>query len=134
MNQFEEEYMDVLHNIEFGLITVYREDEEMTDWQALEAINSLIRTYTAEIRRRSAPALKLNELSQSAYDRMMGMCDLHLGREALIAPDGRELTFPRVSTTGEIVHCLKRIRRSIEMWNKEMGRRGYFDVVGQYVQ
>lgn len=134
MTEFEEAYMDVLHNIEFGLMTIYRDDEEMTDWQALEAINGLIRTYTAETRRRPAPELKLGELPQRAYDRMKGMCDLHLGRETLTTQEGQQLAFGKIITTGEILQCLKRIRRSIERWNKEMGRRGYFDVVGQYVQ
>lgn len=134
MNTFEEQYMDVLHNIEFALIRVYRENETMTDYEALEAINGLLRTYTAESRRRSAPELKLNELAQAAYDGMQAMCELHMGRATLVSEDGESQSLPvAIITMGEVLQCLKRIRRSIERWNKERGRRGYFDVVGKYV-
>lgn len=135
MNKFEEQYMDVLHNIEFALIRVYREDETMTDYEALEAINGLIRTYTAESRRRPAPELKLKELAQAAYDGMEAMCELHMGRATHTSEDGEPESLPiAIITVGEILDCLKRIRRSIERWHKEMGRRGYFDVVGKYVR
>jgi len=134
MNTFEEQYIDVLHNIEVALIRVYRENEAMTDYEALEAINGLLRTYTAESRRRSAPELKLNEQAQAAYDGMQAMCELHMGRVTLGSEDGEPVSLPvAVITVGEILDCLKRIRRSIERWNKEMGRRGYFDMVGKYV-
>jgi len=36
-------------------------------------------------------------------------------------------------TLSEMVDCLKRIRRSIQMWRKEGGRRGYFDFVGGFL-
>jgi hypothetical protein len=134
MNTFEEQYMDVLHNIEFALINMYRENAAMTDYEALEAINGLIRTYTAESRRRSAPELKLNELAQAAYDGMQAMCELHMGRATLTSEEGETQSLPvAIITMGEVLQCLKRIRRSIERWNKERGRRGYFDVVGKYV-
>jgi hypothetical protein len=32
-----------------------------------------------------------------------------------------------------IVLCLKRIRKSIDRWNKEHGRQGYLKFVSQYV-
>jgi hypothetical protein len=31
------------------------------------------------------------------------------------------------------VLCLKRIRKSIQLWRREGGRRGYFEVVGQFL-
>lgn len=33
----------------------------------------------------------------------------------------------------EIVGCLKRVRRSIETWNKQLGRRGYYDFVSEFI-
>ena len=42
---FEERYQDVLQNIEFGITQVYRNHPEMTDWEALAAIEALLRAY-----------------------------------------------------------------------------------------
>ncbi|GAB4274994.1 MAG: hypothetical protein Kow0080_23890 [Candidatus Promineifilaceae bacterium] len=36
-------------------------------------------------------------------------------------------------TVSEIIACLKRIQRSIEMWQKEGGRRGYFEFINQFL-
>lgn len=33
---FEKRYEDVLQNIEFGIIRVFRDNPEMTDWEAPE--------------------------------------------------------------------------------------------------
>ena len=134
MAKFEEEYLDVLQNIESALVSVYREDAEMTDWKALDAVNGLIRTYTAEIRRRAAPDLNLNDLTQVAYDRVQGMCEWRLGRTSFETETGEALNLgEQALEVSEIIDCLKRIRKSIQMWNKELGRRGYFDFVNGFL-
>ena len=68
MAKVEEEFEGVLQNLEFALVQVYREHEEMTDWEAETAVSSLIRTYTAEVRRRKPPNLNLKPLVQDAHD------------------------------------------------------------------
>lgn len=132
----EEEYQDVLQNLEFALVNVYRRRDEMTDWEAHQAINGLIRTYTAEQRKRSAPDLKLNDLAQEAYDSVKRMCEFRLGREPMTDESGKPLeiheNMPSL-TVSELIACLKRIRKSIEMWQKEGGRRGYFEFVNQFI-
>lgn len=76
--EFEEKYLDVLQNIEFGIVSVYRQHPEMLDWDALKAIETLIHEYHAE--------------------------------------------------------HLKRIRKSIELWNRRSGRQGYLDFISEYVK
>ena len=134
MGDFEEQYQDVLQSIEFALVQVYRDHDEMTDWEAEQAINGLIRTYTAEERGRSEPNLRLQPLAEEAYERVMVMCEWRLGRTQLLDDAGKEVNLPVESiTVSEILDCLKRIRRSIQMWRKEGGRRGYFDFVGGFL-
>lgn len=132
---FEEEYADVLQNIEFALMQVYHAHPEMVDWDTTEAINALIRSYQAEALKKPTRALKLNPLHQEIFDAVQAMCEWRLGRAKL--PGGQEVAldakFEPVSVD-EILACLKRVRRSIEMWNKELGRRGYFDFVSRYVK
>ena len=134
MKEFEEEYQDVLHNIETALVQAYREHDEMTDWDALTAVNGLIRTYTAEERSRKTPTLRLAPLAQEAYDGVQLMCEWRLGRGHMADEAGQAIDMGiKPKTVAEIVACLKRIRKSIELWQKEGGRRGYFNFISQFI-
>jgi len=77
---FEEKYLDVLQNIEFGIVTVYRQHAEMVDWDALKAIETLIREYQAELTGHPAPAVDLKPVAQEVYDSVKTMCEWRLGR------------------------------------------------------
>lgn len=132
---FEEKYEDVLQNIEFALMQLYHVHPEMLDWDALEGVGALIRVYQAEARNKPPPALKLKALHQEIFDSVQAMCEWRLGRGQL--PDkqvGAADAQPAPRTVVEIVECLKRVRRSIELWTKELGRRGYYEFVGGYVR
>jgi len=137
MAKLEDEFMDVLQNIEFALVTVYNEDEEMTDYEAEKAINSLIRLYTAEQRKRDAPDLDLSGPAALAFELVKGMCEWRLGREKLQSGDENKEPFDfnlEPIALNDLIACLKRIRRSIQKWNREYGRRGYYDFVSQFIR
>jgi hypothetical protein len=136
MAKLEEEFMDVLQNIEFALVTIYNEDEEMTDYEAENAINSLIRLYTAEQRKRDAPDLNLSGPAELAFERVKGMCEWRLGREKLQSGDKNKEPFDLMEpiALNDLIACLKRIRRSIQKWNRDYGRRGYYEFVRQFVR
>jgi hypothetical protein len=136
MAKIEDEFTDVLHNIESALVTVYNEDEEMTDYEAEKAINGLIRLYTAEQRKRTAPDLDLSGPAELAYKRVRVMCEFRLGREELRSADGTEALFNSILepiALSDLIACLKRVRRSIQKWNRDYGRRGYYDFVRQFI-
>ena len=135
MAKFDEKYTDVLQNIEFALMQTYRAHKEMTDWEARDAVKGLIRMYQAEARGRAVPALRLNSLAQEAYDNVKAMADGWLGRSQMSVPQGQSLDVPVTpKTVEEIIACLKTILSSIELWQKERGRRGYFEFVSQFVK
>ena len=72
---FEEQYLDVLQNIEFAIGEVYRAHPELTDWNTEKVIEGLIRGYQAEVKGRRAPALKLSDLEQvGGQTRLSGLC------------------------------------------------------------
>lgn len=132
--KFEEKYEDVLQNIEFALVQVYRAHKEMTDWEARDAVNALIRTYKAELHRRGMPSLHLNPLAREVYDNVKGMCEWRLGREQMLEEKGRPMNLPLTpKTLDEIIACLQRVLRSIELWQRERGRRGYYNFVSGFV-
>ena len=141
---FEEEYLDVLQNIEFGIISVYRQHPEMVDWDALKAIEILIREYQAEETGRSVPDVDLKSLPRQVYDSVKAMCEWRLGGSQ-IQKEEKKLFFKLRSTKSadlpiepktmeEIILCLKRIRKSIERWNKRRGRQGYLDFISDFVK
>jgi hypothetical protein len=132
---FEDTYLDVLQNIEFGIVRVYRERPELTDWDALNATEALIRGYTAESRGRSRPNIRLSDLPQLVFDSVEAMCEWRLGRERPFAEGNQPVEMEmEPKTTDEIIACLKRIRKSIKRWNKEGGRQGYLNFVSEFVR
>ncbi len=48
MKKFGEKNLDVLQNIEFGIIQVYRADPSLLDADAKDAIDALVHLYRAE--------------------------------------------------------------------------------------
>jgi hypothetical protein len=133
--KFEEKYEDVLQNIEFGIQRVYQEHSEMTDWDALKAIEALIRVYQAKARKRDAPQFQLALLPQETFDSVQLMCEWRLGRAEMVNDQGARVDAEmKPKTVDEIVLCLKRVRRSIEFWNRKGGRQGYLKFVSQFVK
>ena len=134
MSKLEEEFMDVLQNLEFALMQVYRANDDMTDWEAETAVSGLIRFYTAEQRKRTSPDLNLKPLEQEAYDRVKAMCELRLGRASLKSKKDKTVKFGTEQISlNDLILCLKRIRKSIQLWRKEGGRRGYFNFAEQFL-
>lgn len=93
-----------------------------------------IRTYTAEQRGRKPPNLRLKPLAQQAYTDLKIACDGWLGRGPVIDEAGQMAEVgDQALDVEEVIACLKRIRRSIEMWKKEGGRHGYFEFIDQFL-
>jgi len=131
---FEDEYLDVLQNVEAGIMQVFREHPEMTDAEALQAVEGALRLYQAEVKKRNPPALRFSPLAQEAFDAVKAMCDWRLGRGELVDDSGRAVDLGITpKTMDEIIACLKRIRRSIELWSKRGGRQGYLNYVDDFI-
>jgi len=132
---FEEKYLDVLHNIETALVQAYDEHAEMTDWETRDAVKALLRVYKAESSGRAAPTLQLNPLAREAYDDLRLVCEFRLGRATVLTEEGKPPdALPPSKTLDEMIACLQRILRSIELWQKEGGRRGYYNFVNQFMR
>lgn len=130
----EEQYLDVLNNIEAGIVRVYRRQLELVDFDVDNALNALVRHYGAEIQQRAAPPARLTPLAQAVYDSVLVMCEWRLGRAEMgPAEGGAMIPKPKPITADEIVACLKRIRKSVQRWTKEGGRRGYLTFIEGFV-
>jgi hypothetical protein len=131
----EKDYLDVLQNIEFAIVSVHQRQPALVDFDVDAALNALIAHYQSKAIDRPARQSNLNERAKQVYEMVQAMCDWRLGDETLLSADmKRRGPRPEPVTTDVIVACLKRIRKSVEKWNKQGGRQGYLTFVEQFVR
>jgi hypothetical protein len=131
---FEEEYGDVLQNIEFGIVQVYREHPETLDADVLMALEALIQYYNAMARGKPAALRSLAGVQGQVAGSVKAMCDWRLGQAQLRDEHDRPIEMGGMSKTPEeIVACLKRVRKSADLHTRRDGRRGYLDFIVDYV-
>lgn len=131
---FEDQYLGVLQNIEFGLVTAYQDHPNLVDTGTMYALDILIKSYSEELRGRTAAAPQFNPDEQAAYDGVRQVCEWRLGRAPMTDVKGRKLDADiKAISVEEIISCLKRIRKSVDRWYRENGRRGYYEFIKQYV-
>jgi hypothetical protein len=135
-SSFEDEYLDVLQNIESAILSVYRTRPELTDYQVDSALEALSRTYTKE---KSAgetgevsPILPKSDLAREVYNAMKVTCDFRLGRVNAVDEEEQPISVKPL-TIDEMVACLKRLRKSVRLWNKQSGTHGYLDYISQFL-
>lgn len=131
----EQEYTDVLQNIEFAIVNVHKQQPALVDFDVDAALNALTAHYQAQAIGREARPARLNERSQQVYDAMKAMCDWRLGDETVIsAVDGQRGPQPPAVSSDVIIACLKRIRKSVQRWNREGGRQGYLTFIERFIR
>ena len=130
LTKLQEKNLDVLQNIEFGIIRVYRADRSLLDMDAKDAIDALFRHYHAEEEQRTPPPPRLSERAQRVFLSVQGMCEWRLGRAAFPGENDQPVSGMPVS---ELVQCLREIQKSIRRWSRQGGRTGYLDFVIKYL-
>jgi hypothetical protein len=128
----EDEYLDVLQNLEGAIVNEFREDPSILDLDARDATHALVRHYEAELESRSAPGVRLSDRARRIFDAVRQICEWRLGRVPV--PEESLSELDATVTAAELVLCLKRIRKSIDFWTKEGGRQGYLNFVSEYVR
>lgn len=125
MQAFEDKYMDVLQNIEMAIVSVYREHGDLLDYDVDRVLNLLWKEYRNEQINKATLMPSLNENPQLVYDRVKNICEWRLGRAEMNFNDAFAKIKPEPASIDEILDCLKRILKSVKLWNKEGGRQGY---------
>ena len=133
--RFEEQYEDVLQNLEFGIVRIYNEHPETTDYAVLDALTALRKHYIREARGQEVRTFRLTEQAQKLFDSVKFICEWRLGRKEMFE-DGTDAPVElsnATKTLNEIIDCIKRVERSVKFWNKRGGRQGYLQYVQEFV-
>ena len=130
----EEKYPDLLQNIEFVIVSIFRREPMLVDFDVENAVNELARKYQAQAQGHEPRMPKLNERAKEVYDSVETICEWRLGHEALMSEE-MKARGPRLEPVSldVIVACLKRIRKSVQTWNKQGGRQGYLTFIQRFV-
>ena len=127
----EEEYLDVLQAIESAIVATCRKYSDITDYEIMRVLEAVIDRYRAEMKGHTPRDFSPSEMEADLYEAVHGTCEWQLGRGG---PDGAaDKQEPEPIKTEEIVLCLKRLLKSVNMWNHSGGRTGYLDFIVQYI-
>ncbi|MFH0992401.1 MAG: hypothetical protein V1799_20565 [bacterium] len=128
---FEDKHLDVLQNIEFAIVSVYHEHNDLNDYEVMKALDALIDHYRLESHGHTSKENHLPPNETLVIQRVQEMCEHRLGRKDL----GRMKMDPSgVKTVEEILSCLRKIRKSVDRWNKQGGKQGYLRFVKEFVK
>ena len=122
---FEQQYEDVLQNIEAPIVELYRAGPSLVDYEVDSGLGALIAHYTAELQGRPSPGAPSDANRRRVFEEVLEACEWRLGR----GPDASA----KLNTTEEIVACLKRVRKSAQRWTKRGGRQGYLTFVSRFI-
>ena len=128
---FEDQYLDVLQNIETAIVSVYHQHNDLNDYEVITALDALIDFYRAELRRHIPKEYHLPPKETILFQRVQEMCEYRLGRKDL---NSVKMDALGKKTVEEILSCLRKIKKSVDKWNKHGGKQGYLQFVKDYVK
>lgn len=131
----EKEHLDILQNIEFAIVSMHKRQPMLVDSDVDAAVSALVSHYQARAQGREARPVRLNERALQVYEMVETMCEWRMGNDARVSEDMRKRG-PKIAPVAAdvIVACLKRIRKSVQRWNKQGGRQGYLTFVRQFIR
>ena len=128
---FEDRLLPILQNIEFGIVSVYRENPNMLDHQALDAVEATLDYFIAKVRGRAPRDFNLDPLALAATESIKSILKLTTETRNELEPHLSDKD--TIDSINEIIQALKTVKSSITKWTKQNGRQGYLNFVVQYV-
>lgn len=126
--RIEKTYLNILQEMEQEIQIIDRASEDLIDAEVYDAIDALLGAYTAQLRGRNAPHVRLSPLKKQIYEAVKAACEARITRDSEQAGSDNS---DKVSVDA-IVECLKRLRISIKRWNTVNGRRGYIEFTANF--
>ncbi|MBN1633671.1 MAG: hypothetical protein JW917_05860 [Ignavibacteria bacterium] len=128
---FEEEYLDVLQNLEFAIVNTYRENNDLIDFDVLIVLDAIMNFYISGIRGKEPRNFNLSGKQLELYGAVKEMAEYRITGMARDDMDAKYEIKP--ISVNELLDCLKRIKKSVQFWTKEGGRQGYLEYISNYI-
>lgn len=123
------DYEDVLKNIETAVVGIWRQEPGMTNYAVMRAYDAAIAHYVAIARQQTPKAANLTGLDATLFEAVKDVSDWQLG---LVNYADRPQPHPVASE--DLVACLRRLRKSVDMWTEQGGRKGYMEYIEKYLR
>ena len=131
--KFAEENLDILQNLEFAIVEVWRAHPEMTDYTAQRAYETARQFYRAEQRGNPPKLPELTGLDATAFEALKAMCEFRLGRDP--GPPSEEEDVPVTPIPLEkLIGCLQELAKSVERHTRSGGRQGYLQFIDGFLR
>lgn len=127
---FEDDYLDVLQNLEFAIVNTYRKHRDIIDFDVLIVLDAIMNFYISGIRGVKPRNFNLSGKQLDLFEAVKEMADYRITGKA--KDDDNEYEINAI-TVNELLDCLKRIKKSVLFWTKEAGRQGYLDYVSNFI-
>ncbi len=114
---FENDNLDLLQNIEAGVIAEYRENKNIRDAHVYKALGMVLEVTKKKLQGKVIPLPEAGEI------------------ETGIAKTVIEILTLRSFTNEDLkknIFALKKIMKSIKFWNKKRGARGYLTYIDKF--
>ncbi|MBA4147543.1 MAG: hypothetical protein H0X66_05455 [Verrucomicrobia bacterium] len=127
--KWTEDKLDILQNLEFAVLEVWRANRDMSDYAALRAYEAAFQFYRAESRGHTAKPPELKGHDATAFEGLKAMCEFRLGRAD--CPISGPKRIPPISLD-LLLACLRELGKSVERHTKSGGRQGYLTFINRY--
>ena len=128
--KWTEDKLDILQNLEFSVVEIWRAHPVMLDYSALRAYEAAFQIYRAELRGHTPKPTGLTGLDEKVFVSLHGMCEFRLGRgtSGFDGPEG----IPPIPLQ-LLVDCLRELAKSTERHTKAEGRQGYLTFIDKFL-
>jgi hypothetical protein len=133
--KWQKENLDVLQNLEFAIVEVWRANPGMTDYSALRAYEAARQHYRAELRGHPPKPLDLTGLDAVAFEALKRICEFRLGRDAgpPSASEKDDVPVPPLPLE-KLLACLQELAKSVERHTRSGGRQGYLQFIDRFLK
>ncbi len=130
--KWKKENLDVLQNLEFAIVEVWRAHPDMTDYTAQRAYEAARQYYRATQRGHPPKPPALTGLDATAFAALKRMCEFRLGQDPG-PPSEPEIPVTPIPVE-KLITCLQELAKSVERHTGIAGRQGYLKFIDQFLK
>jgi len=111
--KWADDKLDILQNLEFSIVAVWRANPTMSDYTAQRAYEAAFQFYREELRGE--------------------MCEFRLGRGPALETAEGPIPVPP-TPVAVLVDCLRELAKSVERHTQSGGRQGYLTFIDRFIK